>query len=161
MSSAIVEPALTIAPVTWTELAPSAAVFAAETISAGVFEATPLPLDEPPHPARAASAASEHMRDMIRGRTLQTIPGVSDGWRPTAVPRAERSRAAFPRHGTAVPATPNGPSSDTERPFQRHRTALPATPNGPSSDTERATRRMRFAVPASAQAVHGLRRSCR
>ena len=52
-------PAVTIEPDTCTELAPSAAAFAAATISAGDFDATPLPEEEPPQPP---SAASDHER---------------------------------------------------------------------------------------------------
>jgi hypothetical protein len=45
-------------PATCTELALSAAVFAAATISVGDFDATPLPEELPPQPASAATASA-------------------------------------------------------------------------------------------------------
>src|SRR6202041_2611455 len=79
--------------------AASAAFFAAATISAGDFDATPLPLleEEPPQPATVANASSAHMRVRSRRGTRRvTIPRITDGQsaRPRLAkqPRGDSSR---------------------------------------------------------------------
>ena len=82
MSSVIGKPPLTIEPEPCTELAPSAATFAAATMSVGALAATPLPEDEPPQPpsrpARStgpsAETAGSGRRTRIAAGTLSVAP---------------------------------------------------------------------------------------
>ena len=68
-------PAVTVEPDTCTALAPSAAALAAAMISAGDFEATPLPEEEPPQPASAVTATTSDRpaTEVSRQRTAATL----------------------------------------------------------------------------------------
>src|SRR5487761_162310 len=82
-------PPVTIEPETCTELALSAAVLLALTISSALLEATPLPDEEPPQPASTGSASSRVAPIDARGR-VRTIGEPYIAPRPEALGLAIR-----------------------------------------------------------------------